>query len=246
MVIPANIWQTWKTKRVPDEWIDSPASIAAYCPAWDYTLTTDDDNRAFVAEHYPRYLYLYNSFDREICRADMVRYLLLHRYGGVYLDLDMALTTPLDDILAGSSLVLVSTPNWSGVTNAFMASAPDHPFWIDVVDEIEYRANNTPWYVMGDAKVLWTTGPGMLSSVARESVYPYTTIPYRVGHPCSVCDHYFERPCPSDASVIRELRGSSWSSSASWFHALVCRWKLVVGVAVLLLVAVLVYKTLSG
>lgn len=239
MGIPKHIWQTWKTRQVPERWRASPTAIRRYCPDWTYTLMTDSDNDAFVHRHFPQFLSLFRSFDREICRADMVRYLLLYKYGGVYMDLDMALTQPIDHAMRQGSLILVETPNWSGVTNALMASEAGHPFWLDVVYEIQYRVNHKPWYIIGDWAVLWTTGPGMLSSVVDKTRHLYTVMPSKIGHPCTICDHYFERPCGTDESLVRELEGSSWAS-AGWIHFLLCRWKLIVLIILLLIVFVFV------
>jgi mannosyltransferase OCH1-like enzyme len=226
MQIPKRIWQTWKTHEVPDEWKASPQSIRQYCPDWSYHLMDDYDNLQFVEQNYPEYLQLYKSFDREIYRADLVRYLLLYQYGGVYLDLDIKLKRPLEDLFAqGGDLYLVKTPNWSGYTNSFMASVPKCPFWLKCIQKISERAANTPWYIRGDIKVLWTTGPNMVSEVLKKYNHPYMTIPSKLGHPCTICDHYFERSCSSDESYIEELKGSSWSSQASWFHFFVCRWQ---------------------
>ena len=52
-------------------------------------LHTDADNRAFIAREFPKYLGLYDGYDTHIKRVDAVRYFLLYRYGGVYMDLDM-------------------------------------------------------------------------------------------------------------------------------------------------------------
>jgi len=235
-MIPKRIWQTWKTHTVPEQWKASPESIHKYCPDWTYQLMDDQDNLQFVQETFPEYLSLYLQFDREIYRADMVRYLLLYKYGGVYLDLDIQLQRPLDHLFnTGSDLYLVQTPNWVGYTNSFMASAPNCPFWMKCIQKIKDRVENKPWYIQGDLKVLWTTGPNMVSEVIREYNHPYVTVPYKLGHPCTICDHYLGRNCVNVESYIQELPGSSWSTSASLFHFLICRWQLVVFILIVLI-----------
>lgn len=54
-----------------------------------------------MAAEYSDFLDVYDGYDHFIKRVDAVRYLWLHRLGGVYADLDFA----------------------------FMASVPGHPFW---------------------------------------------------------------------------------------------------------------------
>jgi len=245
MAIPRIVWQTWKTHQVPDKWKESPESIRRYCPGWKYRLTDDQENLDFVRKEFPQYLSLYQSFDREIYRVDMVRYLRLYRYGGVYMDLDIKLKRPLDELFKGDGdLYLVRTPNLNGYTNSFMASKPKCPFWLRCIEEIKRRSQNRPWYIIGDLKVIWTTGPDMITEVARQYNQPFVTIPYLLGHPCTICDHYLNRPCSEDDSYVEELQGSSWTGTASsLFHFVVCRWDLVVPLVIMVILLLLFLLT---
>ena len=243
--IPKIIWQTWKTHQVPDKWKTSPESIQRFCPGWTYHLTDDQENLQFVKEHFPQFLDLYQSFDREIYRVDMVRYLRLYLYGGVYLDLDLELIKPLEDLLTEEgNLYLVRTPNLGGYTNAFMASAPGVEFWIRCIHEIANRVVHKPFYIQGDLKVLWTTGPQMITSVATKYNRPFVTIPYALGHPCTVCDNYDGVGDLSQA-YVKELEGSSWSTSASVVHYVWCRWYAILALLLLILVFLLILAGIS-
>jgi mannosyltransferase OCH1-like enzyme len=85
----------------------------------------------------------------------------LHKFGGVYADLDFESIRPMDEYLNGKQLVLgrMSTAPmlWSehSIPNAFMASAPKHPFWIKVLEYISINHEKN-WV----AEQL--TGPAML------------------------------------------------------------------------------------
>ena len=57
--------------------------------AWQHWFWTLYDIRRLVARHYADYLMLYDSYESAVFRADAGRYFILHRYGGVYVDLDM-------------------------------------------------------------------------------------------------------------------------------------------------------------
>ena len=50
--IPKIIWQTWKTKNVPDVWKSSPESWIKYHSDWQYFLMSDEDNRKFVETYF--------------------------------------------------------------------------------------------------------------------------------------------------------------------------------------------------
>lgn len=87
-MIPRIIHQTWKTD-------DVPARFRAYCatwrdrnPGWDCSLWTDRDLLEFVANHYPAHLDTFCGYKNGVQRADAARYMLLHHFGGFYMDID--------------------------------------------------------------------------------------------------------------------------------------------------------------
>ena len=66
-----------------------------YHPEWEMRLWTRDNlppmqNRA-----------LYDSRKNTGHRADILRYELMHQFGGVYADMDMECQKPIDDLIAG-------------------------------------------------------------------------------------------------------------------------------------------------
>jgi hypothetical protein len=63
-------------------------------------------------------------------RSDILRFELLHRYGGVYVDTDFECRRSLDDALGDADFAtawLKQSESGSRVNNAFMAAAPGHP-----------------------------------------------------------------------------------------------------------------------
>lgn len=77
---------------------------------FEYKLWTDESSLAFIKEHYPWFLPTYLGYQFNIQRADAIRYFVLHKYGGVYLDLDvggftLSLLHPLPVIFATTSML---------------------------------------------------------------------------------------------------------------------------------------------
>lgn len=250
--IPKIIWQTYKTHQIPAKWISSPESMKRLHPTWEYRFTTDIDNRKFVESEYPQYLALYDRLGREIkpiCPVDMIRYLFLHKYGGMYLDLDYRAIKAFDSLFKiDADLYMFKTPNGQSYTNSIMASKPGCQFWLQCIEQIAHRLDNCPWYIFGDLRVLWTTGPGMLSSVLNDYNQPFVTIPSKLGHPCSICDHYFNRVCAETDSYVEELPGSSWTSpSTQLYYFGLCRWReILLFILILLIIVILVWLSYSS
>ncbi len=150
--IPRILHQTWKTRDVPARFREYVASWLAHNPGWEHRVWSDDDNDEFIRTHYPAFLPTFRAYRTGIERADAVRYFLLHKYGGLYVDLDFECLRPIEPVLAGATCVLGCEPRLHAerlhhrprlLCNALMASAPGHPFWLRVHDELLRRATRS-------------------------------------------------------------------------------------------------------
>jgi inositol phosphorylceramide mannosyltransferase catalytic subunit len=172
--IPKILHQTWKRADIPFEFIGFVDSWRRHHPQWEYRLWTDEDNRRFIAAHYPEFLASFDAYTQPIQRADAVRYFLLHHFGGLYVDLDFRACRPIDPLLAGHDCVLGLEPEDHSrihqrpriVGNAFLAAAPRHPFFAEVIRRLpEFSGRPT---------ALESTGPFMLSDVFDAFEQPET------------------------------------------------------------------------
>jgi mannosyltransferase OCH1-like enzyme len=205
--VPPQVMQTWKNKNIPDHWASSPRSVAQYLPSYKHVLMTDEDNRTLICDFYPQFLAAYDGFPYPIQRADFVRYAWLHRYGGLYMDLDIELTGDLDPLLQkGPGVYLVPSGNFSGTyTNSLMASTAGEPFWLAVMEEATKPAPS--WAITKELHVLNTTGPGVVTRIANSGRYGFHVLPQKQVQPYSVCDTEFTR-----GGLTKPLPGSSWVS----------------------------------
>ena len=148
-MIPHVIHQTWKDERVRESWIPFQQSWRKHHPSWEYRFYTDVDLREMIQQHYAWFLPTYDGYPTNIMRVDAARYFLMHRCGGLYVDLDFESLRPIDSLLANRQLVFGCEPQehvklnkprargfHSIVCNAFIASAPEHPFWEYVFEQM--------------------------------------------------------------------------------------------------------------
>jgi hypothetical protein len=110
-------------------------------PDYTHLLWTDDDNRLLVYKYYRWFLPTYDLLPRTIMRIDIVRCLYLHKFGGLYTDLDVFPTksnTPLFEIQDNKSVVLGKISGddaWEhNIPNAWMYSKPRSEFWMLAVN----------------------------------------------------------------------------------------------------------------
>jgi inositol phosphorylceramide mannosyltransferase catalytic subunit len=168
--IPPTLHQTWKTWPLPPRQQALAETWRRAHRHWHWRCWTDADNLALVDAHYPQLGALYREYPYPIQRVDMIRYLILHRYGGVYADLDLECFRSIEDLLHGHACLLSLESQVHSaihrtvriVSNAFMAATPGHPLFEAVIEDLcTHRSPETK----PDRIVLDTTGPMMLTRV---------------------------------------------------------------------------------
>ena len=97
---PKLVHQTWISKTLPPLIAECVASVRRLNPSWSHRFHTDEDWRPLVEESGYLTWEQFCSLPTGIQKADVFRILALHRYGGVYCDVDMMAYRPLDDMLA--------------------------------------------------------------------------------------------------------------------------------------------------
>lgn len=69
-------------------------------PDYLYHLYDDDDMDNFVNHHYNGEIAeCYNKLNIIVAKVDFWRYLVLYKYGGIYLDMDSTIENPLDELI---------------------------------------------------------------------------------------------------------------------------------------------------
>lgn len=238
--IPKIIMQTWKTHEVPDHWKSSPESIKSLMPDWNHILMSDEDNRKLIEENFPDFLEYYDNFPYSIQRADAIRYAFLYLYGGVYMDLDLALNQRLDSFFTSDAeLYIVKSGNiGSYITNSFFAAKPGCRVFLDMIEHM--KKPPPAWAVGKHFTVMTTTGPIGFDTVVRESQVPYVTLPAKLFMPCSICNM---DTCAPSATVVTPLKGGSWNGPDSIFlNTLMCNWESILIILGLLFLAYLLTK----
>ncbi|GAC1409885.1 MAG: hypothetical protein NVSMB6_10040 [Burkholderiaceae bacterium] len=110
-VIPKLIHQTSSTKDLPAELQQNIANLKALNPDWEYRFYDDNDIHVFLKSNYnKRILEYFNRINPVYgaARADLFRYLLVYKLGGVYLDIKSTATRPLNKVLHQTDRFLLS------------------------------------------------------------------------------------------------------------------------------------------
>ena len=101
---------------------------------WDYRLWSADKLWELVASRGERIRKFYEELRWPIQKADFGRYIILSVYGGFYSDLDILLEKSLDPVLDHDLLFYTYHKNGRDYEIDFMGSAPEVPFWNDLIE----------------------------------------------------------------------------------------------------------------
>ena len=185
-VIPKIIHQTWKTDALPLRWKHTIASVKRWHPDWEYRLWDDETINAYVQRVHPDFYTIFSGFSRNIMRADVMRYILMHDIGGMYCDLDYEFIRPYSygdsELVLGYEFDESYGDPCNQIANFVFASVPGHPFWKDVLLDLQHNPPQATSYL----DVCGMTGPGLLSRIYKENYQRYgnvTVEPRRVFHP---------------------------------------------------------------
>lgn len=181
--LPRRLHQVWHTRDLPPRLAENAAKVAHANPGWEQRLYDETAMSAYVAEHAePEVVAAFEALNPayRAARADLFRYVVLHREGGVYLDLKSRPTRPLDEVLRrDESFVLAQWRNGPGepfegfglhrelrvaggeFQQWHIIAAPGHPFLAAVIARVvrNVRRYNPGLHGVGQLGVLRVTGP---------------------------------------------------------------------------------------
>jgi mannosyltransferase OCH1-like enzyme len=159
-IIPLKIFQTWHTKSLPPNMGKAVEMIKALNPAFQYHLYDDNDCREFIKNNFPEVvLEAFDSLIPGAYKADLWRYCVLYKEGGIYMDIKYIPHNGFRMIQLTEREYFVLDADGNGVYNALIACRPGN--------EILYRAihaiiRNVKTKYFGNSS-LEPTGPHLLS-----------------------------------------------------------------------------------
>ena len=201
--IPKIIHQSYLRTALTDVLERNIAEIKNINPGWTYRFYDDADCRDFIEGNYgPQLVDAYNQINPiyGAARADLFRYMVIYKTGGVWLDIKSTMTKPLDATLkAGDVFILSQWQNKMGEAHQgwglhrelralpggefqqwHIISAPRNPFIKAVLqlvfENIKYYTEDR--FGTGKPGVVRTTGPVpyTIAIAKRLKKHPYRLV----------------------------------------------------------------------
>ncbi len=168
-IIPLHIYQTWSSKKLPDKMALCVQSLKEDNPEFQHHLYDDQECRHFIKENFDETIL--NAYDALIpgaYRADLWRYCILYKLGGIYLDIKYKCCNGFKLIALTEKEYFVNDWNQKtrgdnicldgGIYNAFMICKPKNPIMKKCIDRVVQNVNNNYY----GPNSLSPTGPFMM------------------------------------------------------------------------------------
>jgi hypothetical protein len=154
LTIPRIFHHVWLGRNpIPSDFARYIGTWMHHHPKWEFRLWTEDNLPDLINR---------DSFDRLPTysqKSDVIRYEVLLRYGGVYLDTDFECLRPIDELLVGLDAFAAEEDD-STIAVGILGSIPGHPLLAEVIAAL-------PASVARGGNACGTTGPGFFTPFAR-------------------------------------------------------------------------------
>lgn len=144
----------------PTDWIAARNSCLALHPSYTAHFWTDDNAATLIDTHYPHLRPTYDSYTSIVQRADAFRYIIMHHFGGVFVDMDLVCLSSLEPIInilehEHEDILLAPQAHPVGVSNGFIIATAHHPVLRRALYYIPHFNLN---FILAYVTVMFSTG----------------------------------------------------------------------------------------
>jgi len=160
-MIPKNIFQSWICKDLHPEIQKKVNKMKILNPEYKYQLYTDCEMDEFVNTFYPGEVSeCFNRLNIPVAKVDFWRYLVLYKYGGIYVDLDSSVNISLDDLIQETdNAIITAETNPNTFVQWALIFDKEHPILKKVIELILDNIQNNSY----PNDILNMTGPQVYS-----------------------------------------------------------------------------------
>lgn len=178
-IIPLKLHMIWVgSSEVSENAMNNFLEWKKMMPNWESKLWRNED---ITLEHFPQEaIDKINSAEVGAQKADIMRYYVVEKYGGFYMDTDVIPNRPLDSLVyLGYDLVLYHDNNltWNYIINCFFGAIPHHPVLQEVCKRILNVELNTNDVHMKTGPYLWGTTVSEVPPISGKK-YAILNFPY--------------------------------------------------------------------
>lgn len=106
---------------------------------YEHRFWNDNDVTKFVNDEYPQYKKIYDKLPLHIMKLDFARYLVIHKFGGLYVDMDMFCYKNFYQILNKNIILLEALDKKEITQNSMFGGTVNNDFYIACVENSIYE-----------------------------------------------------------------------------------------------------------
>lgn len=161
--IPKKLHQVWLGGEIPKEYLELTEKWKENHPEWEYRLWVDSDIKEFGLDKNT----VYNEITNLGSKSDVLRYHIINKYGGVYIDTDFISLKNLDELtkfsfFGGGFSIISEQNNDPEIYNGMFGSVKNNPILTDCINNFKSTKNNP--------SVHKTTGPSFFSEMIFKNI----------------------------------------------------------------------------
>ena len=192
-MIPRIFHQIWVGDApFPDEFKSYQETWRRHHPEWELRLWTEDDIPADLERRE-----VYERLRVPAERADILRFELLHRFGGVYLDTDFECRQPIDPLIDGVEFFAAELKP-GRLNNAVIGSTPGHPILERAIRDLRPLTSYAKENKRG-------VGPLFFDALVKEASEPVKLFPPESFYPST--------PAERDGAVAIHHAARTWQDA---------------------------------
>lgn len=150
--VPLKIYLTWETKQLPINMYNNIMLLQKMNPEFDIYLYDNQDRINFIKDNFNQnVLDAYNSLRPGAYKADLWRYCIIYKYGGVYIDIKYHTYIPLIELIKDNEFIFANVnsgfckeDSYNGleIQSTFFISSPNNKIFINSINEIVLNCKN--------------------------------------------------------------------------------------------------------
>lgn len=170
-MIPKIIWQTYKLPKdelkpymneAMSTWIEKN-------PDYDHRYLSDQEALQFIADNYGKEWFdIFINVPLGVMRGDILRYMIIYTYGGIYTDLDTICLEPISTWIKNDFNFIVGLESANFFCQWTFAASPKHPILKTTLDLIKDNLKNANYKEKNFVYRL--TGPGVWTKAIRKTL----------------------------------------------------------------------------
>ncbi|KAK4155746.1 glycosyltransferase [Chaetomidium leptoderma] len=143
------------------KWAEVRQSCLDLHPGWESFLWTDEAADTLVADHFPEQREMWKAYRYPIQKIDALRYMVLYRYGGVVLDMDLQCKRAFGPLRRFDFVAPAAHP--TGFSIGFMMASKGNTYVGKLVENL--ARYNRHWLGLPYPTVMFSTGCHYASTI---------------------------------------------------------------------------------